>query len=88
MQAVLPSDYVNRAADRLFQPFESTKGTMGIGVFQVREYARKLGGQLDVESQLGVGTTFRLLIPLSLSQETVKDPQVLHLNELGRKRDV
>lgn len=74
--------------DRLFQPFESTKGTMGIGVFQVREYARKLGGQLDVESQLGVGTTFRLLIPLSLSQETVKDPQVLHLNELGRKRDV
>ena len=51
--------------DKLFQPFESTKGTMGIGVFQVREYVHKLGGQLDVESVPGVGSTFRLIIPLA-----------------------
>ncbi len=73
--------------ERLFQPFESTKGTMGIGVFQVREYAHKLGGQLDVESKPGVGSIFRLLIPLSPSRETVQNPQVLHLNEHERKRD-
>ena len=50
--------------DKLFIPFESTKGTMGIGVFQVREYIHKLGGQLDVESELGVGSIFRLHIPI------------------------
>ncbi|RDH81022.1 MAG: PEP-CTERM system histidine kinase PrsK [endosymbiont of Galathealinum brachiosum] len=72
--------------DRLFQPFESTKGTMGIGVFQVREYVHKLGGQLDVESQIGQGTIFRLHIPLSQSQETTSHPQVVHLNEHEKRK--
>lgn len=72
--------------DRLFQPFESTKGTMGIGVFQVREYVHKLGGQLDVESIPGKGTTFRLHIPLSKSQETISDSQVVHLNEHEKRK--
>jgi putative PEP-CTERM system histidine kinase len=73
--------------DKLFQPFESTKGTMGIGVFQVREYVHKLGGQLDVESEVGVGTIFRLHIPLSEKQST-NNAQIVHLNEHGKhKRD-
>ncbi len=64
--------------DRLFQPFESTKGTMGIGVFQVREYVHKLGGQLDVESIPGKGTTFCMRIPLSEQHEISHGPQVVH----------
>ena len=46
--------------DRLFRPFESTKGSgsMGIGAYQAREYVKLLGGQLEVSSNLGVGTTF------------------------------
>ena len=71
--------------DRLFQPFESTKGTMGIGVFQVREYVHKLGGQLDVESLPGKGSIFRLHIPLSSSQEITKNPQIVHLNEREKR---
>ena len=51
--------------EKLFQPFESTKGTMGIGVFQVREYVQKLGGELDVESEVGKGTIFRIYIPIA-----------------------
>jgi len=51
--------------ERLFTPFESTKATgMGIGVFESREYARELGGQLQVVSREGVGTTFKLLLPI------------------------
>jgi len=65
--------------DKLFQPFESTKGTMGIGVFQVREYIHKLGGQLDVESEIGVGSLFRLYIPLNESSTNLA--QVVNLNE-------
>ena len=72
--------------DRLFQPFESTKGTMGIGVFQVREYIHKLGGQLDVESQVGVGTAFRLHIPLCESIEADNASQIehAHANQHGK----
>jgi putative PEP-CTERM system histidine kinase len=52
--------------DRLFRPFDSTKGSqgMGIGVYQAREYARSLGGQLSVQSEPGSGTEFRLQLPI------------------------
>jgi len=71
--------------DRLFQPFESTKGTMGIGVFQVREYVHKLGGQLDVESEVGVGTIFRIHIPTCESKDITINSQVINLSEHGNK---
>ena len=43
--------------DRLFRPFDSTKGAqgMGIGAYQAREFARKLGGDLNVQSSPGRG---------------------------------
>ncbi|MCU6501587.1 PEP-CTERM system histidine kinase PrsK [Rugamonas sp. A1-17] len=51
--------------ERLFQPFESTKSAgMGIGVFESREYAREIGGRLEVSSAPSHGTTFRLVLPL------------------------
>ena len=53
--------------DRLFRPFDSTKGSqsMGIGAHQARDYARALGGQLDVTSTQGSGTVFSFRLPLS-----------------------
>jgi putative PEP-CTERM system histidine kinase len=53
--------------DRLFRPFDSTKGSesMGIGAYQAREYIRSLGGQVEVSSEVGVGTTFSLRLPIS-----------------------
>lgn len=52
--------------ERLFRPFDSTKGEqgMGIGVYQSREIARSLGGGMDVESTPGVGSKFRLRLPI------------------------
>lgn len=51
--------------ERLFRPFDSTKGSkgMGIGAYQVREYARELGGDVEVESTPGKGTTFTIVLP-------------------------
>ncbi|MFE8071684.1 PEP-CTERM system histidine kinase PrsK [Marinobacteraceae bacterium S3BR75-40.1] len=51
---------------RLFKPFESTKGLtgMGIGAYQAREYIRKLGGNIDVTSEQGVGSCFSVRLPL------------------------
>jgi putative PEP-CTERM system histidine kinase len=52
--------------DRLFRPFDSTKGTkgMGIGAYQVREYVRMMDGRVKVVSAPGEGTTFDILLPL------------------------
>ncbi|MBI5430623.1 MAG: PEP-CTERM system histidine kinase PrsK [Nitrosomonadales bacterium] len=50
--------------ERLFKPFESTKiAGMGIGVFESHEYARELGGRLEVVSSNENGTTFRMILP-------------------------
>lgn len=63
--------------DRLFKPFESTKTAgMGIGVFESREYMREVGGQLEVISVPGKGTTFRVTLPLQ---------QEVHRSQLGEK---
>jgi len=52
-------------AERLFKPFDTTKGNagMGIGVYEARDYIVKHSGSCDVESSLGVGTTFTIRLP-------------------------
>lgn len=52
--------------EKLFKPFETTKSGkgMGIGVFQAREYAQSLGGNIQVESTLGEGTSFIITLPI------------------------
>jgi signal transduction histidine kinase len=53
--------------DRLFKPFDSTKGSqgMGIGAYQAREFARKIGGDLEIKSTPGEGTTVSLAVPVA-----------------------
>jgi putative PEP-CTERM system histidine kinase len=53
--------------DRLFRPFDSTKGKagMGIGVHEARDYIHRLGGDLEVISRPGEGSTFRVRLPIS-----------------------
>ena len=56
-------------AERLFKPFDTTKGNagMGIGVYEARDYIMKHDGSCNVESALGVGTTFIIKLPLALA---------------------
>jgi putative PEP-CTERM system histidine kinase len=53
--------------DRLFRPFDTTKGNqgMGIGAYQAREFIRACGGTIDVESEVGQGTRFSIRLPLA-----------------------
>lgn len=53
--------------DRLFRPFDSTKGEQGfgIGAYQAREFARRCGGGVEVESAPGKGTRFIIRLPLA-----------------------
>jgi signal transduction histidine kinase len=51
--------------DRLFKPFQTTKQTgMGIGAYESFQYVQELGGKIEVESELKVGTLVTLLLPL------------------------
>ncbi len=52
--------------ERLFRPFDTTKGNagMGIGVFESREFVWAQGGDMQVKSEYGVGTTFQIILPL------------------------
>jgi two-component system, sporulation sensor kinase E len=57
----IPSDQLNR----IFEPFYTTKqkGT-GLGLMIVQRILRDHGGRVELESQVGKGTTFRLWLPL------------------------
>ena len=60
----MSSDFIR---DRLFRPFDSTKGSqgMGIGAYQAREFARKMGGDLTVDSRPGEGARVLISVPIS-----------------------
>ena len=59
--------------DRLFTPFRSTKAHgLGVGAYQCREFAREMGGDLEVISSPGSGTTMRLRLPLVDSNKKVE----------------
>jgi putative PEP-CTERM system histidine kinase len=52
--------------DRLFKPFNSTKQAgMGIGTYESQQYVQSIGGRIDVDSQPGKGTTFRVALRLA-----------------------
>jgi putative PEP-CTERM system histidine kinase len=61
--------------DRLFRPFDSTKGAgMGIGAYECQEYVRELGGKITVESEPGQGTTFRIWLPVAQCPPAAHSP--------------
>jgi putative PEP-CTERM system histidine kinase len=52
---------------RLFRPFDTTKGSqgMGVGAYQARAFIVASGGLMHVDSEPGAGTTMRIQLPTS-----------------------
>ena len=62
----MSADFVR---DVLFRPLASAKpGGSGIGAWQARELLRRAGGELDVLTRPGGGTTMRLSLPCAASR--------------------
>ena len=66
--------------DRIFDLFvrgsDTVKQTidgLGIGLFLVKRYVEIHEGQVDVESQIGKGSVFRVTLPVAGEMETVAD---------------
>ena len=59
--------------ERIFEPFFTTKsegeGT-GLGLSLSRDFVRQFGGELECESDIGHGATFRVRLPLELNYES------------------
>jgi putative PEP-CTERM system histidine kinase len=57
--------------NRLFKPFDTTKGKagMGIGAYESRHLIGSMHGELQVDSEPGVGTRFTIVLPLAAAPE-------------------
>ena len=58
----MSQEFINK---KLFRPFQTTKHRgLGIGMFQSKMIVDAHGGRFEVESEEGMGSTFRVLLPI------------------------
>jgi DNA-binding response OmpR family regulator/ligand-binding sensor domain-containing protein/nitrogen-specific signal transduction histidine kinase len=78
----IPENDLSHIFDRFYQCKQNNQSTgSGIGLHLVKEYVQMLNGSVDVESQLGQGSTFRVKIPVNLQSIEEKG-----LNTVGRTK--
>ena len=69
--------------DRIFEPYFTTKeksrGT-GMGLAMVHGIITRQGGRITVDSQIGVGTVFRVLLPIS--RDLTQLEQIISMTEI------
>ena len=82
----IPADQLGQIFDPLYRADTSVSGT-GLGLAIVKRWAKAMGGNVDVKSTVGLGSTFTLTLPAPITQqeETLEPDQAIELdNQWGR----
>ncbi len=75
------------ALPRIFEPFFTTKGEgrgTGLGLATARDIMQRHGGWIEVETKVGAGTAFRLVLPLTRAE--IEAPRVPEPGKGGKAR--
>ncbi|HEY0315961.1 MAG TPA: ATP-binding protein [Sphingomonas sp.] len=70
----------------IFEPFFTTKGLnkgTGLGLSQVHGFAKQSGGEIDVDSSVGVGTAFTLYLPVARDEQIAAAAPQRHTRQQG-----
>ena len=86
----MTDDVLCRIGEPFFTTRPSSEGT-GLGVSMIHAFVRQSGGALRVESKPGVGSSFRILLPVTSAPITETDDgwgegDVLRASVLSRTR--
>lgn len=65
----IPPDQVERVFERFFRGRTGNGNGSGLGLPIARDAVRQIGGEIEVESEEGVGSRFTVTIPLAVREE-------------------
>lgn len=69
----IPSEYLPHIFDKFVQVPDAPTGGAGLGLTISQSIVEAHGGQISVQSQVGVGTTFTFTLPLAMDSKSVKE---------------
>ncbi len=69
-------------AERAMEPFFTTKGInkgTGLGLAMASGFTRQSGGRLEIESEVGIGTTVRMMFPSQIGEPVRPEEREMHI---------
>ncbi|MEE2769964.1 MAG: ATP-binding protein [Pseudomonadota bacterium] len=74
----ISEDKIENIFNRLFKSSDKNLNHQGfgLGLYMVKKYVDALSGKIEVDSKLGIGTTFHLMLPIDVSNVEIKNSDV------------
>jgi len=73
----IENSYIKKVFNMFFRATEKNEGA-GLGLYIVKEAVEKLGGKIDLESEVGSGTLFRIELP-NLIEQHHQEPEAVRV---------